>query len=91
MKQQFHTSCINADGAVINKMKAEAKEITRRTFLNHVNRASLRYVEECCNYSAHHTQGLTMAGDKYIAYYKSRYEGIPCSYLVYSGIEYIFT
>jgi hypothetical protein len=35
-------------------------------------------------------QGLRIANDYHVAYFKSRFKGRPCYFMVHSGIEYIF-
>jgi len=86
----FITNCINSTGPRIHVMQEQAREITRRTFLKYVNRGDLRAKESECGYAGHHTQGLTMAADCMVQYFKSMYCGKPCVYFYWSGIEYIF-
>lgn len=87
----FITDCITSTAAIICPMVDEAQEITRRTFLKHVNRQSLRNTEGWLGYDADPRRGITMAGDYHVSYFKSRYRGNPCIFFVNSAIEYIFT
>lgn len=83
---RFITNCINADGQDINDMKQGHQMIVRRTFLRHVDRASLQTVEKELGYD----RDFPMSKDWHVAYYKSTYQGKPCIYFVWSAIEYVF-
>lgn len=71
-------------------MVDKERGITRRTFLKHVDRENLRVIERQLGYDSHPRQGLTMAGDHYVAYYRSEFNGRPCVFFRWSAIEYIF-
>ena len=75
----------------LNDMLSRAIDITRRTFLKPVKRHNLRAIESSLGYTAHHTQGLTMAGDYHVNYYRSKLHGKFVYYFTWSGIEYVFT
>lgn len=64
--------------------------ITRRTFLQHVDRQELRALEQLLGYEAHHRQGLTMAGDWHVSYFRSRHHGERVYGFCHSAIEYVF-
>ncbi len=87
----FYTNCIHADGDAIHEMKAKAVDVSYRTMLARCHGVvdlsiSLSYVRR-----RDQDHGLTMKNDWHVGYYKSAYQGKPCYYLVYSGIEYIWT
>jgi len=86
----FVTDCIHSDGWSIRGMIDESRDISRRTFLQHVDRENLREVELRLGYSDHPSHGLTMAGDYHVSYSKSVYRGRPCVYFTWSAIEHIF-
>jgi GNAT superfamily N-acetyltransferase len=65
-------------------------DVTRKTFLKHVDRESLREVEKSLGYFEHPSQGLTMAGDWHVSYHRGYFIGKPVYYFVHSAIEYIF-
>jgi len=65
-------------------------EITRRTFLRHVDTDSLVAIAENMGYERHPSRGLTMASDWHIGYYRSKYRGKRVYFFVHSHIEYIF-
>ncbi len=88
---RYRTCCVESTAALITPMVEAARDITRRRFLKHVDRAELREVERMLGYYAHHSQGLTMAGDYHVSYHRSVFGGHPCYYFRWSAIEYIFT
>ena len=71
-------------------MKAVATPITRRMFVLRVNAEDLQIMELSCNYALRARDGLTMAADPYVGYFKSVWKGTPCLYFSWSGIEFIF-
>lgn len=97
---RYLTDCINAPGFegmtyaeagdAIDEMTATAKDITRSTFLRHINRRELRQIEDQLGYARRPQQGLTMAGDWHVGYHKGRFHGRPVYYFDHSRIEYIF-
>ncbi len=87
---RFQTTCVSAYGPDIEKMTDAALQITRRTFLEHINRDDLAELEKSLGYESHHTRGLTMAADYYVSYYRSKYCGRRCYYICWSAIEHIF-
>jgi len=86
----FKTNCVSARGADITEMKDGAEQITRRTFLKYVSRETLAEMEVNLGYDRHHKQGLTMAQDWCVSYWKSEYRGKPCVYFDHSSIEYVY-
>lgn len=90
---RYWCNCVGFIGRVeeLNRMIGNNQEITRRTFLKHVDRNSLADVEKGLGYSAHPSQGLTMAGDWAVSYHRSTVHGMTCYYFRHSAIEYIFT
>lgn len=65
-------------------------EITRATFLKHVDRQDLEDLEASLGYFRHPRQGLTCAGDYHVRYHRSVYKGRRVYYMRQSAIEYIF-
>ena len=88
--KRFVTDCVSSDGPSITPMVEKARDITRRTFLKHVDRENLREIERSLSYDAHPKQGLTMAGDWHVGYSKSTFQGRPCVFFTHSAIEYVF-
>ena len=91
MKMRFRTSCVNSTGQAIRDMVDRATDITRKTFLRHVDRAERLCIERDLGYSQFRDGGLQMANDFHVSYHKSIYLGRKCYYFCHSAIEYIFT
>lgn len=70
----------------LNTLINDAVMITRRTFLQHVDREALQRLEEECGYDSHWKRGLTMAGDFHVSYHRYR----DIYYFRWSAIEYVF-
>jgi len=87
-KAKYITNCINSTGKAITEMVDKAKDITYETFIKHVD---WREISEMLGYALHPSQGLTLKNDYHVSYAKSFYKDIPCYYLSWSSIEYIFT
>jgi hypothetical protein len=62
-------------------------EITRRTFLKHVDHECLRQLELDLGY---HNGSLTMASDYSVTYYKGKLCGKTVVWVYQSSIEYVF-
>lgn len=85
--KQFLTTCVNApSGEAIRAMVESARPITRRTFLRHVDPASMRDIERDLGYDSY----LPMARDWHVSYHKGSYLGQPCVFFKWSAIEHIF-
>ena len=86
----FVTNCVGAIGEDINDMTDVSTQITRKTFLKHIDKQELKSIEEKLGYMSHYKQGLTMSRDYHVSYWKSKYQDKPCVYFAHSCIEYIF-
>ena len=88
----YLTNCIGSDGASIQHMTDIARDITRKTFLQYVDRASLTALEQELGYALPTARNgeLTMARDWHVSYHKSVYRGRRCVYFRWSAIEHIF-
>ncbi len=87
---RYLTNCTNAKGDDVTEMVEQSKQITRRTFLKHVDPDDLRTVAKTLGYSAHHSQGLHMSADSHVTYHASWYRTYRCYYFTWSAIEFIF-
>lgn len=83
------TDDVHADGGLCDMIDV-AQEVTRRTFLKHIDRFELQNIEQKLGYMKHPKQGLTMAGDFHVAYYRSVLHGETVYFLKHSAIEYVF-
>lgn len=94
MHSFFHT-CVGwprpvAEEGGLSDMVNDCIDITRRTFLQHVDRDQLQELEEQCGYAKHYKQGLTMASDWHVSYHRSKLYGYVVYYFCQSAIEYVF-
>ncbi len=80
----YTTNCVahNANNVhLLDAMIDESQQITYKTFRKHCNDDALREFD---------SQGVRLAKDYAVSFYKSRYEGKPCYYMVHSAIEHIW-
>jgi hypothetical protein len=93
MAYNFYSNCVNWPGKVadLSQMIDNNIDITRRTFLQYVNREELAEIERDLSYEKHPSQGLTMAGDYHVSYHRSKLRGKRVYYFRHSAIEYVFT
>ena len=94
MTYHFYNTCVNwprSDVAALTDMCDYGLEISRRTFLKHVDREELADIEEQLGYAAHYKQGMTMASDYAVQYFRGVLHGHRTYWFVWSGIEYVFT
>lgn len=82
----FETSCIRADGDDINAMRDHELCI-------YIERSELLKVCEDVDHWAYlvgYDDDFKLSDDDHVAYYRSRYQGKPCYFIVHSAIEYIW-
>lgn len=80
-------SCVSSTYEDIWDMVDNSVEITRRTFLQYVDREDLKELERELGYD----RWFHIANDWHVTYHKGTYRDTPCVYLQHSGIEHIFT
>lgn len=85
-KYRFETSCVNSTAEKISAMTAPwmAKKVKAKTFFNYVDR---KEVEKMLGYEG---TDLRIRNDWHVGFYRSRYDGKPCYFLVHSAIEYVW-
>ncbi len=93
----FYTNCVcwppndvTCPGGLSDLIE-ERREISRRTFLKHIDREELAEMAEGLSYAKHPAQGLTMAADLHIEYFRSRHHGRRVYGFRHSAIEFVFT
>jgi hypothetical protein len=88
----YLTNCVDhKNGEDINEMTDNAVEINYRTFAAHTNPESLdKVLGEVGLAGGHKTIRGKVMNDWHVQYFRSKFNGNRCYYLVYSGIEYIF-
>jgi len=88
----FETDCTQCDHRVdaLNAMIEEGmeREITYGTMLRHCQ--GLLTWAKAHGYDLRKDQGLTLRLDCHVTFHKSHFEGRPCYYLQWSGIEFIW-
>lgn len=92
-KYRYLNCCVAmapADVPALSRMIADARDVTRRTFLQHVDRDEQRDLEAQLGYVGHPKQGLTMAGDWHVSYHRSEWKGERCYFFRWSHIEHYF-
>ena len=88
----FETTCISSDYDSIDNMKDQAIKISYKTMLKHCN--SLKEKAKELGYDlrkdSKNSHGITLKNDWHVNFYKSNYQGKPCYYFTWSGIEFIW-
>jgi len=96
LRMAYFNNCVNWNqGDVFRKgglsdMTDRAIDISRKTFLKHIDREDLRDIEEGLGYEQHPSRGMTMAGDYAVSYHRSKLHGKTVYYFRHSAIEYVF-
>lgn len=93
MKYFYYTNCVNWPRSKVDDIcdcVDNAIDITRKTFLNHVDRDSQRDIKLSLGYAEHWKRGLTAAADWSVKYMRSKLKGTRVYIFVQSGIEYVF-
>ena len=91
----FYCDCVGwprEDVPALCEMIETARSITRRTFLQHVNREHQADLEARLGYAPHDRDSfLTMCRDYHVSYHRSTLHGETVYYFTHSAIEYVFT
>lgn len=85
----WNKRAVHCDGGLID-MIDNSLDITRETFLKHVDKAAIQDISDNLGYARHYKQGLTMNADWCVSYHRSKLFGNVVYYLRHSGIEYVF-
>jgi hypothetical protein len=80
---------VHCEGGLCDMIN-DAIQVSRKTFLKHVQDKSLRETEEQLGYADHPKRGLTMAGDYHVSYHRSKLHGERVYFFKHSAIEYVF-
>lgn len=75
-------------GTLIEDMREAAVDITYKTAQKHCTGLMAWAVDK--GYELNRREGLTLANDFSVSFHKSVYDGMPCYYVQWSGIEYIW-
>ena len=90
---KFYSDCVSIPKNKINSlinMVDNSIDISRKTFLKHVDKCDLQFLENNFGYSTHYKQGLTMSSDWHVSYHRGKLENDTCYYFKHSAIEYMF-
>lgn len=97
MPMRYYQCCVcwpsedvHVDGGLCDMISA-GHGISRRTFLQHVDREDMRELEHELGYERDTRRGLTMANDYHVSYHRSTLHGERVYYFTHSAIEYVFT
>jgi len=94
MKATLYRSCVTwpkNDVDALTDMVQGAEQVTRKTFLRHVDRDSLASVEKALGYADHPARGLTMGRDQCVTYLRGVIRGKTGYFFDWSCIEHVFT
>jgi hypothetical protein len=91
---KYFNNCVNWEDRKVNQLISmidDSIEITRKTFLEHIELPELRGIEISLGYSEHPKKGMMMSQDCYVTYHRSKINTKRVYYFTQSGIEHIFT
>ena len=91
--KQFYSSCMDWHPDKVDdliEMINHNRQLSRKTFVKHVDKYELERLEESLGYADHLSRGLTMSADRYVTYHRSMLFGKTCYYFRWSAIEYVF-
>lgn len=87
-KFHYETNCVDSNGPDIQAMIDASRDITYATFIKH---CVWRTWAEAQGYETGYLGGLKLKDDWHVRYAKSVFQGRPCYYIIWSGIENVFT
>jgi len=94
-RYDYWKSCVDFCGRTgieaLQEMISDSIEITRRTFMKHVNTDTVASMAQSMGYEADGRKGLSLAADWHVCYFRSKFKGKRVYYMRHSSIEYIFT
>lgn len=92
MNLRFYSRCVEWPIPVedLQTIVDNNVDITRETFLRHVDPREMLRQEQACGYERDPRRGLTMKKDYHVSYYRSTLYGSPVYYFCWSAIEYVF-
>ena len=95
MKMRFAGDCVGLsrrDAEELSEALYKARNITRKTFLSHVNTEDRTDLEILLGYAHRNSRaGLNIANDWHVGYITMKMYGRRVYAFIHSSIEYIFT
>lgn len=91
MIYQFITNCVSANGDDINEMcdMASSRELTGPYFMKQLGAGGNGYAIAAANMIGYESV-KQLLDDWHVRFHSSHYQGLPCLYIVHSGIEYVY-
>lgn len=86
-KYVYLTCCVDAEGELVEAMEDAAKDISYDTFIRHCNPYECGALQ---NYDPRGVRGLKLRDDWSVRFYKSKYRGVICYLVEWSGIDLIW-
>lgn len=92
----YYTNCVDWPRQDVHSQNGlcamidKAKDITRKTFLMHVNKKDREQLEEELGYSLVSDGLLRMSNDYHVSYHRSTLHGSVAYFFKHSAIEYVF-
>lgn len=86
----YLTNCTRAKGDDIQEMVDSGLEISWRTFWSKVCREEVKMIFPDYDWIGGKVHWLRMKDDYAVRFYRGKYQGVRCYYIVHSAIEYIF-
>jgi len=86
-RYRFVTSCVGSTYEDISALKESGEDVSRTAFARALGPAEWKAIQKELGYD----RDFPISGDWHVDYRKGTYRGVPAYYLVWSGIECIFT
>lgn len=88
----LHTRCVDSNTHEhvenLNAMTERGRQVSAKTFFRHVD---LETISRQLGYAyGRAEQGVRLARDYHVRFFRSRWRGRACYYLVWSAIEHVF-
>lgn len=86
-KYHFVATCVSSTYEDVSALKESSVGIQNRAFRRTIGAEAYRALEKELGYD----HGLRLSRDRHVSYGKGLYRGVHCYFLVWSGIEHIYT
>jgi len=83
-KYIYETNCVNSNYEDITNMVDNSKEIKYSTFIKHVS------IKDIYEVLPMYQKEFPIKKDYHVRYFKSKFQGKKCYFIIQSAIEYIF-
>jgi DNA repair protein RadC len=86
-RYRFVTDCIGSTYEDISALKETGEDVSRTAFARALGPEAWKEIQKELGYG----RDFPISRDWHVGYYRGTYRGVPAYYLVWSGIEHIFT